>query len=374
MRTTQSINFYCRDSKKNKAGLAPVELGICLNGQRRFINLPLKFQPEDFNKKKQPKEIAEAVEAFRVKINQYMVDMVNNGLPLTTDGLRSIIQTGGIQTYTISDLFNDYLAILKTRVGNDLSKGVYRKYEMVKERFEGYIDFTKECTSLNNGQIRSFYAYLNNQYDGSTTASMMTRLKAFITFGIDNNRIQINPFQGIKIVKPKKDITYLSEAQIRLLLEANMSNQSLAKVLDMFLLMCASGLAYADLKNLTKEDVKEHNGTFYIAKKRIKNGQEYTSVILPFGNVILNKYDTLPIISNQKMNTYLKRIGELLDFPIELHCHLARHSYATLLLNKSVTLTTVSKCLGHSNTKVTQQFYAKLLDTTVIEEVSRIFF
>lgn len=101
MRTTQSINFYCRDSKKNKAGLAPVELGICLNGQRRFINLPLKFQPEDFNKKKQPKEIAEAVEAFRVKINQYMVDMVNNGLPLTTDGLRSIIQTGGIQTYTI---------------------------------------------------------------------------------------------------------------------------------------------------------------------------------------------------------------------------------------------------------------------------------
>ena len=175
------------------------------------------------------------------------------------------------------------------RVGNDLSKGVYRKYEMVKERFEGYIDFTKECTSLNNGQIRSFYAYLNNQYDGSTTASMMTRLKAFITFGIDNNRIQINPFQGIKIVKPKKDITYLSEAQIRLLLEANMSNQSLAKVLDMFLLMCASELAYADLKNLTKEDVKEHNGTFYIAKKRIKNGQEYTSVILPFGNVILNK-------------------------------------------------------------------------------------
>lgn len=49
--------------------------------------------------------------------------------PLTADGLRSIIQTGGIKSYTIEDLFNDYMLILKKRVDVDLTPKVYRKYE-----------------------------------------------------------------------------------------------------------------------------------------------------------------------------------------------------------------------------------------------------
>ena len=373
-RTTSSITFYCRESKKSKTGLAPVELGICLNGERKFINLPLKFKPEDYNKKRQPKEIAEAIEAFRARVNQYMVDMVNNGIPVTADGLRSIIQTGGIQTYTVNDLFKEYLEILNMRVGTDLSKGVYRKYELVAEKFLGYIDGTKEAVTICNSQIRSFYASLNNQYDGSTSASMMTKLKAFIVFGLDNNRIKINPFQGIKIVKPKKDITYLAESEIKALLGANMGNKSLDRVKDMFLIMCGTGLAYADLKNLKKEDIKNLNGTYYICKKRVKNGQDYTSVVLPFAKDILDRYDELPVISNQKMNTYLKRIGELLGMDKELHCHLARKSYATFLLNKGVRMETVSKTLGHSNTKITQQYYASFINKNIIEEVAAIDF
>lgn len=372
MRTTQSVQFYCRDSKANKSGLAPVEMGISLNGKRIFINIPFKFRPEDFNKKRQPREITEVIEAFRVKVNGYMVEMLNHNMPLTVEGLRSIIQTGGIKSYTIEDLFKDYLDILKLRIGKDLSKGVYRKYELVKEKFEESIDFSKECGTITNSDIRSFYAKLNQKYDGSSSASMMTKLKAFITFGIDNNKIQINPFQGVKIVKPKKDITYLTESEIKVLKMASMGNKSLDRVKDMFLLMCATGLAYSDLKNLSLEDVKEHNGTYYISKKRIKNGQDYTAVILPFGKEILDKYEELPVISNQKMNTYLKRIKELLEFDKDLHTHLGRHTYATLLLNRNVNLTTVSKTLGHSNTKITQQFYAKLLDTTIIEEISKV--
>lgn len=298
-KTTQSLAFYCRDSKAS-----PVEMGISLNGKRIFINLPFKFRPEDFNKKRQPKEVTEAIEAFRTKVNGYMVEMLNHNMPLTVEGLRSIIQTGGIKSYTIEDLFKDYLDILKLRIGKDLSKGVYRKYELVKEKFEESIDFSKECGTITNSDIRSFYAKLNQKYDGSTTASMMTKLKAFITFGIDNNKIQINPFQGIKIIRPKKDITYLSESEIKALKTASMDNKSLDRVKDMFLLMCATGLAYSDLKNLSLKDIKEHNGTYYISKKRIKNGQDYTAVILPFGKEILDKYEELPVISNQKMNTY----------------------------------------------------------------------
>ncbi len=41
-RSTANVSFYCRESKKNKDGLAPIELVIILNTRRRFIQLPRK--------------------------------------------------------------------------------------------------------------------------------------------------------------------------------------------------------------------------------------------------------------------------------------------------------------------------------------------
>ena len=78
------------------------------------------------------------------------------------------------------------------------------------------------------------------------------------------------------------------------------------------------------------------------------------------------------VITNQKMNNYLKELQTLCDIHKTLHCHLFRKTYGTLLLNKGIRLETVSKCLGHANTKITQQAYAKLLSQTVIDEVKKI--
>lgn len=348
-------------------------MSICLNGQRRFINLPQKFRPEIFNKKRQPIEIVEAVGIWRTRINGYITEMLQYGQPLTVDNLRRIIQTGGVQTYTVKNLFDEYLAILRKRVGVDMTHGVYRKYELVAEKFGKHIDETKEVTAITNADIRSFYALLNQSYDTSSSASMMTKLKTFITFGMDNGRLKINPFQGIKIVKAKRDITYLSEAEIRRLLQANFDNKSLQQVLDCFIIMCGTGLAYIDLRDLKKSDIEERNGTYFIHKKRVKTGEEYTAVIMPWAMERINKYDVLPVISNQKLNCYLHTIEDILGFPKSLHCHLARHSYATLLLNKRVPISTVAKTLGHSNVKMTSQFYAKVLTETVVDEISQIF-
>lgn len=373
MRTTSSIQFYCRKSKANKAGLSPVEMSIDLNGERRFLNLPLKFSPAEFNKRKPKAEIVDALDAWRTKINQYSTELLNSGIPVTVNSLRNIIQQGGIQNYTITTLFEEYLSILSSRVGKDLSKCVFRKYELVRNLFFKYINPDAQCSTITNAVILKFYAELNAKYDTATSAGYMTKLKTYITFGIDNNRIKINPFQGVKIVRPKKDIDYLTEAQIMALKTATIDNLSLRQVRDCFIVMCGTGLAYSDLKELRKEDIQESDGTYYIKKKRIKNGQEYTSVILPWAMEIINNYDRLPVISNQKTNAYLHTIEGVLNFPHKLYCHLARHSYATLLLNKNVPIATVSKTLGHSSTKITTQFYAKLLDDTIIADVAKAF-
>lgn len=369
-RTTSSIQFYCRNSKANKQGLAPLELSIILNGSRRFINLPTKFNPEEFNKKRPSTEIVDVVDVWRDRINSYIREMMLNDVPLTADGLRNIIQTGGIKSYTIEDLINDYMAILKKRVDVDLTQKVYRKYELVAERFYNFIDKSKECSNITNSLIQRVYAEWNSKFDKSTTAGMMTRLKSFIRFGMDNDKIKINPFTGIKIQKPKKHITYLTEAEIQAVIGLKIENKSMERVRDIFTLLVGTGLSYCDLRTLQQEDIKESNGTYYIKKTRGKTGQEYTAVILPFAvPIALN----LPeIISNQKLNQYLKLLGDMAGLKKSLHCHLLRHSYCTLLYNRGVSITTVAKAAGHSNIRTTQQFYAQLFDSTVINEIARV--
>lgn len=81
VRATSSLQFYCRSSKANKQGLAPLELSIILNGSRRFTNLPTKFNPEEFNKKRPSTEIVEVVEIWRERINSYIREMMLNDVP-----------------------------------------------------------------------------------------------------------------------------------------------------------------------------------------------------------------------------------------------------------------------------------------------------
>ena len=255
-----------------------------------------------------------------------------------------------------------------------MCKTVYRKYELTKELFLKEIDGNKECTAITNGKIQDFYSVLKKKYDITTTFGYMTKLKTFIRFAIDNDRIKINPFQGIKIVKGQKDISFLSESELMAIKDFKLDNESLERVRDMFLVMAGTGLSYSDLRDLNKTDIKQNeNGVYFINKNRNKTGVDYVSVVFPWAKEIIDKYETLPVISNQKLNCYLHHIEKLMSLKKSLHCHLARHTYATLLLNKGVRLETVSKTLGHTTTKITQQYYAKFQPTTIVNEVAKIF-
>lgn len=75
-RTTFSTSYYCRQSKQNKAGLAPLELCIIINGDRVNLNLPVKFYPKDFNKKRKPVEIDNIVDQYRTKVNEAIGDIM----------------------------------------------------------------------------------------------------------------------------------------------------------------------------------------------------------------------------------------------------------------------------------------------------------
>jgi len=187
---------------------------------------------------------------------------------------------------------------------------------------------------------------------------------------LNNRYININPFVGVKYKLQEVKVDYLTEMELATLMNKELTIERLQKVRDVFVFNCFTGLAYIDCKLLRKEYVVEdEQGNKWIDTKRFKTGINCKIPLLPVSEHILEKYDyTLPVISNQKMNGYLKELGDICGIKKDLHTHVARHTAATLFLNNNVELNSVSKILGHTNIKMTQR-YAKLLDTTILKQM-----
>ena len=372
MRTTFSLSYYCRQSKADRHGQAPIELGITINGCRKFINLPCKCSPVEFGYKRKPKHIQEFIDANRVLVTNIMTEMARIGEPLTTESLRRYLRTGGVVSYTIKDLFNDYMALIAKRVdADDLTMRAYDKYKLVESQFKQHIDFSLEVSAITPAVVQAFYVSLKSKYKDSTSCGMMTKLKTVVKYAMDNGKLKVNPFQSIKITKGKSKVEFLTQEEINIIACKDYGCDRLKKVADCFVFQCCSGLSYVDLSMLEPEDLKQSAGGYYIQKCRKKTSTPFTSVVLPAGVEIWNRYEgKLPVITNQKMNAFLHEIEVVCGIRKSLHTHLARKSYASGLLRMGVRIEVVSKTLGHTNTRITQAAYADFLDQDIIKEVS----
>ena len=376
-RSTANVSFYCRESKKNRDGLAPIELVIILNTRRCFIQLPRKEYPSQFKAQlrgKKRTDLIDYLDGIRVRLNEIATSFLMEGQPLTADALKAYFKTGGYVVYTIEDLFNDYMHILSKRVGKDLTQKTYRKYEIARDKFYQIISPKEPVSAITKAVIMDYQASMNRYLDYVTTNGYCQRVKTIVQFGIDNGKIKINPFSGIHLRKGEKSVQFLSEEEVDRIRTTDFHNESLNRVRDLFVFQAASGLSYTDMAKLVPTDFQvTEDGQYYIHDKRNKTGVFYTAVILEQGVEILKKYHfKLPIIGNHKLNVYLKAIRDLCGIDKPIFSHVARHTYATRCLNRGIRLEVVAKLLGHSTTRITQH-YAKLLKDNILNEVKDAF-
>lgn len=149
---------------------------------------------------------------------------------------------------------------------------------------------------------------------------------------------------------------------------------------DIFIFCCYTGLAYVDVLQLTRSEIATGiDGEKWIYTSRQKTDTSTRIPLLPPALEILERYKDhpqciheerlLPVLSNQKMNSYLKEIADQCGITKKMTMHTARHTFATTVtLTNGVPIETVSKMLGHRNLKTTQH-YAKILDKKVSEDM-----
>lgn len=165
---------------------------------------------------------------------------------------------------------------------------------------------------------------------------------------------------------------FLEEEEVRTLAAMELE-PTLARVRDLFLFQCFTGLSYSDLAKFDfVRDVQHVEGRYEIRDTRKKTEVQYYIVLLRPAVAILERYGwRLPIISNQQYNMRLKAVRAIAGIKTAITTHVARHTFACWALKHGVKIENLSKMLGHTNIKTTQ-LYAKVLNESVREEYAKL--
>lgn len=368
-RNTFSVQFYCRKSKVRN-GLAPIEAGININGCRFFYNLPRKANPSNYLKKE--KDYLYLVEQ---NIRRYEMECLADGDTVSVEGIKEFIRNGytrpGKTIRSLVDAFYKHLEG-KVNAGTLIDSG-YRKYRTAIGLFVSNLDQDKPVTSITPGYCSDFCNTIDGTYENSTGVGMKTKVKSLLSYAVMNNYIKTSPWKE-KITKKVKTVEIPTDEEFRRILDLDLTwNPSLEKVRDLWVFAAGTGLAYCDCASLVPGDIRKEGTTYYIKKSREKTGVEFFSVLLPCAVAVYDKYQGIPaVISNQKINCYIKVVGRLAGVATDLHFHLARHLYCHTLLNTyHISYDVAARMLGHSQVKQTMH-YGKLKDSTVLGEFTKI--
>lgn len=366
-----SVTFTCEKSRTNRANLNKIKLWVNVNGERSTVNLDLRVNPEEFKKaifSKRSNHISRYCSSIRQRIDEFYTDCVAKGLQVQASTLTEFVRNGFEERhYMLYTLLDEYIRLVEQRVGSEIGKSTYGKYLSAVEQLKTVIP-NKPLKAVDNADILAFKYHLTNKmkFKTATLCSYLVKTKAIFIYAHNNGKITKNPFENIKIKRGAVNITPLTKEELMRIANKDFKIKRLNQVRDIFVFACNTALSYCDLASMSKEDIQREGDIMYLKKQRTKTGVTYIIPLSSTAIEILERYDySLPIISNQRYNSYLQEIAEICGIGKKLTSHIARHTAATLLLNSGISIDVVAKILGHSNTKMTQH-YAKLLDKTVI--------
>jgi site-specific recombinase XerD len=166
---------------------------------------------------------------------------------------------------------------------------------------------------------------------------------------------------------------------LKLILNKEIQNQRLSLIKDLFIFSCFTGFAYADYQKLSKDDISiDGKGRRWIVIPRTKSKTPSKVPLLPFSEAIIEKYHNhpgclkngtlLPVVSNQKLNSYLKELADTVGISKKLTTHTGRRTFSSVANHYDVPATTITKVIGHKNFKHLH-LYAKVHDEKIVKDM-----
>lgn len=347
MRMIFKVSYYVRSNYENKQGKSPLMIRIYLNREMLTVgssglNVDKKLWCNATSRMKGRTQEALCINAQLDEIStsfQEIFKRYEKDDDLTLEKIKSIYLGKDKIKTTFLEYYDGFLEELQAQVGTVKTKATYYKYLGTKRHFENFLRYKyrrkdlmpKELTHL---VISDFEIYLRTVANLKVNSSTKT-LKFFKTVVKHAQRtgfIIHDPFMNHHFQTEYVDRGFLTDEEIKCIMEKEFATARLEAVRDIFIFSCFCGLAYIDVANLTQDNIVTLNGKRWIMTTRQKTKVPSNILLLDIPAMIIEKYrgrtkdgKLLPILSNQKMNSYLKEIGDVCGIKKNLTYHVARH-------------------------------------------------
>ncbi len=392
---TLGVLFYQKKPKGYTKGSVPVYLRITVNGIPKEIATKQVCEPERWNshaqRAKGTNEASKSLNAFldtlERQVHEARRTLIEGQTPITAEALKNVLTGQGERPRMLLEIFKQHNKQLSALVNTEFAPATIKRYDTTYEHVRAFLLLKYKVTDIDIKSLSfsfasdfEFYLKSEKKCNHNSTIKYIGNVRKIVNYCLKSGWLQRDPFFGFKMNKREVAREYLSQEEIQALTDKKFTIDRLSQVRDIFLFSCYTGLAFIDVFQLTPSRIaKGIDGNQWIFTFRQKTDTPTRIPLLPQAQEILLKYQAnpkcinegkvLPILSNQKMNAYLKEVADLCGITKPLTFHIARHTFATTVtLSNGVPIETVSKMLGHKSIKITQH-YAKIIDRKVSEDM-----
>jgi len=350
------LMFFLKKPKDYVDGLVPIYFRITVDGLPKEMSTKRFCEPEKWNakanraigKKEDVRNLNAYLDVLQNKAYDARTHLIDRGKVVTALSIRNIISGEDQRQWLLMALFKAHNSGLKAMIGKGVAKGTYINFETSYKHVFKFLKSQYKIDDINMLSldlefIKKLYNWLRTvkYLNHNSALKNIANMKKIVLDCVDNGWLVADPFAKFAMTRDEVDTVYLSKEQVQAIANEKITSPRLSKVRDMFIFSCFTGLAFIDMKQLKRSEVYTIDGELRIYKNRQKTGTSAVIPLLPIAKGILKKYEDdeycvvrdmlLPVLSNQKYNTYLKELAERCAIEIELSSKIARNTFAQQL-------------------------------------------
>lgn len=390
------ILFFLYRSKSNEKGTSPIFCRLTLNQKRKQFSTGHSAKESNWNSQSQryrgispeARHINLNLDEIRTKLLNSFNELLKEKESFLVDDVFNRFTGSDIMYKTLLQVFEYHNDNMEKLIGKDYVQATYDKFVVIQSHVESFLREQYNVRDYPLSSIKLVFLTDLDHYlktvkgqNQNTINKVIERVKKVMKIAVGNGWLTSDPFLLYQKKKYTKEVVFLNSQELKKLETHKFAQERLAAVRDCFIFSCYTGLAYNEAAILRKEHLQiDETGTLWIDMVRQKTQRPINVPMLPQAINLIRKYGypnneglLLPLISNQKINSYLKEIAEIIGFNKVLTHHVARKTFAsTVLLSNDIPIEIVSFLLGHSKTTTTEQHYAKVVKESVLRHVTKL--
>ncbi len=392
-RSTFAILFYINRTKIRKDGTCQLLCKVSIDAEWEQIGTKASVNPDIWNpetgradgRSENAVTVNRAIDELTREITNHYNHIKKSLGFVTAELVKNAVKGIGQKPVTLLALFREHNEEFKKRIGVDRIKETYDSYQRSYKHLAAFVQEKKgvediTLRSLDKVFYDDFEIFLQTdcKMKPKTVHEHLYRLKKMTMRAVSQGTLRRDPYCRLHPELPKRKSRHLKLEDLKTLMSTQIDKPNLQRVRDWFIFSTFTGLAYADLKRLSVNDITQaEDGSWWIHIKRQKTDTPSVIKLLDVPLRIIEKYKherqgdkVFNLYTREYLIRLTRELGE--EYGFYLTFHKARHNFGThMTLSLGVPLETVSKMMGHTNITTTQ-IYAQVTDKKVDEDMKRL--